>query len=69
MVKYVKRERIVALGLLTECDLEKLGPSFARAYPIDETPFFGELLAAIDQADRDLSRDRKKVERAISSPL
>ena len=62
MVKCVKRERMFPVGLLTECDLVKFGPSFVRAYPIDENPCFEDLLASIDQADRDLSRVRKKVE-------
>ncbi len=58
----MQRERIIAVGLLTGRDLERLGPSFARAYPIDQTTCFAELLAAIDDADRDLWRDRDKVE-------
>ena len=57
----MERERIIAVGLLTGRDLERLGPSFQRCYPIDETPCFGELLAAIDEADRDLWRDRDEV--------
>ncbi len=56
----MERERIIAVGLLTGRDLERLGPSFARAYPIDETPCFGNLLAAIDDADRELWRDQDK---------
>ena len=61
MVKYVNRERVLPVGLPTECDLAKFGPSFVRAYPIDENPCFEDVLAAIDQADRELSRVRKKV--------
>lgn len=45
-------QRIIALGLLTARDLEILGSNFKRAYPIEETPCFGELLRAIDEADR-----------------
>ena len=44
--------RIVAVGLLTAEDLRRLGSGFTRAYPVDETPCYGELLAAIDKADR-----------------
>jgi hypothetical protein len=51
-------ERIVALGLLTQRDIHKLGPAFKRAFPIDEAPCFGELLAAIDEADREIWRER-----------
>ncbi len=57
------RERIIAIGLLTGNDLERLGPAFTRAYPVDETPCFGELLRAIDEADRDLWRGRDADER------
>jgi hypothetical protein len=45
-------ERIVAVGLLTATDLQRLGANFSRAYPINEAPSFDELLRAIDQADR-----------------
>jgi hypothetical protein len=51
-------DRIVALALVTQPELELLGPSFCRAYPIDETPCFGELLQAIDEADRAVWRQR-----------
>lgn len=54
----MSRERIIAIGLLTDADLKKLGPQFSRAYPIDEAPCFGELLHAIDEADRALWRQR-----------
>lgn len=50
--------RIVAVGLLTEGDLQRLGPSFERAWAVDETPCFGGLLSAIDDADRDIRRQR-----------
>lgn len=48
-------KRIVAIALLTERDLKKLGPTFARAYPVEDTPAFDALLAAIDEADCALS--------------
>lgn len=44
-------ERIVAIGLLTEHDLGLLGTGFRRAFRIDDTPCFDELLAAIDAAE------------------
>ena len=48
-------ERIVAVGLLTQRDLNLLGPTFERAWPIEEAPStFEELLHAIDDADRQL---------------
>jgi hypothetical protein len=48
-------DRIVAVGLLTRRDLDLLGPAFDRAWPVEETPEFTELLRAIDEADRKLS--------------
>jgi hypothetical protein len=49
-------ERIVAIGLLTERDLNLLGPTFERAWPVEEVPEFDRLLRAIDEADRNLQR-------------
>jgi len=45
-------ERIVAVGLLTRQDLNLLGPTFDRVWPVEEAPSFNELLKAIDEADR-----------------
>jgi hypothetical protein len=50
------QERIVAVGLLTKRDLRLLGPTFDRAWPVEEAPAFGELLRAIDDADRKLKQ-------------
>ena len=47
-------ERIVAVGLLTRQDLSLLGPTFDRAWPVEEAPSFHELLRAIDEADQRL---------------
>lgn len=47
----VVKERIVAVGLLTQRDLDLLGQSFTRLWPIEEAPFFDELIRAIDDAD------------------
>ena len=44
--------QIVAIGLLTQHDLNLLGHGFDRAIPVDNTPRFEELLKAIDDADR-----------------
>ena len=44
---------IVAIGLLTQHDLNLLGRGFDRAIPVDETPRFEELLKAIGDADRE----------------
>ena len=48
--------RIVAVGLLTERDLTLLGPTFERAWPVEQVPAFDELLRAIDEADRELQQ-------------
>ena len=43
--------RIVAIGLLTQHELELLGQGFDRAFPVDEKLVFEDLLRAIDEAD------------------
>ena len=58
------KERIIAVGLLTQRDLEVLGQSFKRAYPVDEAPCFSGLLLAIDEADRELWRERDAAEKS-----
>jgi len=50
-------ERIVAVGLLTQHELTLLGPTFDRAWPVEQAPMFSELLRAIDEADRKLTAD------------
>jgi hypothetical protein len=45
-------EQIYAVALLTRSQVTMLGPTFARLWPVEKTPCFGELLAAIDDADR-----------------
>ena len=51
-------ERIVAVGLLSQSDLDRLGSQFTRLWPVDETPCFSALLQAIDEADREFRRER-----------
>jgi hypothetical protein len=53
----VVQDRIVAVGLLTQQDLNLLGPTFERAWPIENAPAFSELLRAIDDADRRLENE------------
>lgn len=50
------QERIIAVGLLTRRDLDALGPTFDRIWPVEEAPHFNELLRAIDDADRKLKQ-------------
>ena len=52
--RLVTHERIVAVGLLTRRDMNMLGPTFDRAWPVEEAPSFSELLRPIDEADRKL---------------
>jgi hypothetical protein len=52
-------ERIVAVGLLTRRELNLLGPTFDRAWPVEEAPAFNELLRAIDEADRRLELENR----------
>ena len=51
-------ELIYAVALLTKSELVGLGPAFRRAWPVDKAPCFGELLAAIDEADREVWRKK-----------
>ena len=51
--------RIVAVGLLTRNDLTLLGPTFDRAWPVEQAPCFSELLQAIDDADRKIARKNR----------
>lgn len=48
-------ERIVAVALVTEAELQLLREGFNRAFPVDEAPGFSGLLHAIDDADRAFS--------------
>lgn len=46
------REHIVAVAFLTEANLRAHGKNLQRIYPINEAPCFGELLAVIDEVER-----------------
>lgn len=52
-------EPIVAIGLLSQNDLNLLGSGFRRAFRVDDSPLFEDLLAAIDSADRQHSRPER----------
>jgi len=41
----------VAVGLLTERDIDVLGTGFRRLFPIDEAHPFDSLLQALDEVD------------------
>ncbi len=42
----------MAIGLLTQRDLDMLGSGFRRAIPLNGSGDFDDLLAAIDEAER-----------------
>ncbi len=48
-------ERLVAIGLLTQRDLDVLGTGFRRLFPLPAGPAdFDTLIVAIDEAERQL---------------
>ena len=51
------KDRIIAVGLLTQQDINVLGQGFSRLWPVDETPCFTDLLQAIDDTDRELEKN------------
>jgi hypothetical protein len=51
---------IIAIGLLTRRDLDQLGPTFDRLWPVEDAPSFGELLRAIDRADAELRQRQRQ---------
>ena len=59
-------EKIVAVGLLTRRDLDVLGPTFDRIWPVEGVPHFTELLRAIDDADRKLEKQHHQPRSARS---
>jgi hypothetical protein len=62
-------ERIIAVALLTQSDIDRLGGDFSRLWPVDETQCFNSLLYEIDVADRDLRRAREAAEGSASQHL
>ena len=62
------KERIVAVGLLTQREVELLGHGFCRLWPVDDTPCFQDLLQAIDDADRELSERHERQIKAEPVP-
>jgi hypothetical protein len=59
----VQPPQIVAIGLLTQHELELLGQGFDRAFPLDDELVFEDLLQAIDEADRRLQFNQDPAER------
>lgn len=50
----------MAVDLLTEEELSRLGSTFQHLWPVEEVPCFGELIRAIDEADREHWRKCEK---------
>ena len=46
------REDIVAIGLLTQEDIRRLGANFSRLFPVPRDGAFDDLIKAIDDADQ-----------------
>jgi hypothetical protein len=51
------QDRIVAIGLLTDDDLSRLGDAFTRVWPVEDSAGFEDLLAAIDEAQERLEQE------------
>ena len=49
-------EPIVAIGLLTQGDLNLLGSGFRRAFRLEDGPCFEDLIAAIEEAEQALEQ-------------
>ena len=50
-------DRVIAIGLLTKSDLDRLGDSFVQLWPVDDSFSFEALLEALDEADRQSRSD------------
>jgi len=46
------RGHIVAIGLLTQEDVRRLGENFSRLFPVPRDGAFDDLIKAIDEAER-----------------
>lgn len=44
-------EKIVSVGLLTQRDLDVLGSSFTRHFPVPRDDTFADLIRRLDQVD------------------
>lgn len=49
-------DKIVAVGLLTQNDLNLLAGTMARVWPVQDAPCFEELLQAIDEAEKGIEK-------------
>jgi hypothetical protein len=51
-------DRVVAVGLLTQRDLDVLGTGFKRVFPIGDDGDFGDLLRALERVEATPERAR-----------
>jgi hypothetical protein len=58
----LSQEPIVAVGLLTTRDLDRLGNGFRRCFPVSDDGKFEDLLRAIDEADAASLRHERRAE-------
>jgi hypothetical protein len=63
------QEHIVAVGLLTNRDLERLGSGFKRCFPVSDDRKFEDLLRAIDEADAAAGLRTGRNEDSESNPM
>lgn len=55
-------DRIVAVSLLTQKELDRYGTALKNVFPVLETPCFTELLRLIDTADREQWREDDRLD-------
>lgn len=56
-------DKIVSVGLLTQRDLDVLGTSFTRHFPVPRDDIFSDLLRKLDAVDLPVS-DRQRANHA-----
>jgi hypothetical protein len=49
--RYAVADKIVSVGLLTQRDLDVLGTSFTRHFPVPRDDMFADLLDRLDRVD------------------
>ena len=64
---FVGSKRAVAVSLLVNEDVRMLAPAFSSLWPVDQTPCFGSLLKAIDDADREHRHELPEEEPRVQS--
>jgi hypothetical protein len=61
----VPREKIVAVGLLTQRDLDTLGSGFQRLFRVSQDNPFDDLLRALDQLEEPAPADGHRAPRPV----